>query len=83
MKGARDDSLQVNVGRPRESNCEYLGLVGKTLDNQPRSRYRWMVSELAHGGDLTDPPRRETGISPRDQPLTARGLLPGPWERPR
>eukprot|EP00965_Chrysotila_dentata_P194504 6176406-Pleurochrysis_carterae.AAC.1 len=28
---ARDDSLQVNVGRARGSNCSFLGLEGKTL----------------------------------------------------
>eukprot|EP00965_Chrysotila_dentata_P226464 6195422-Pleurochrysis_carterae.AAC.2 len=35
------------------------------------------VSELAHGGDLTDPPRRETGVTLRDPSPIALGYHRG------
>eukprot|EP00965_Chrysotila_dentata_P135864 4491316-Pleurochrysis_carterae.AAC.1 len=37
---ARDDNLQVYVGRAQGLNCELLVFVGQTLDSRPRTRYR-------------------------------------------
>eukprot|EP00965_Chrysotila_dentata_P256359 6212517-Pleurochrysis_carterae.AAC.17 len=63
MKGARDESLQVNVGRVRGSNCEYLGLLGKTPDNRPRSPYQLSLGYR----DITDCDRDMSDDPPMGQ----------------